>query len=238
MTKKRSTAAGRARVQKFIAEEGISFVPTPHGEQRSEITVLLGDGTWMSFADKEAVVDWLQAHMTHRGLKVSNPSSALPASYFGYLLDYEPTRSGKGKQVVITRGEDHSYVTTTRTVKAAKEYIEQAIRNRSRLETSDLAAAGVRGHDTSPWGADAKRQIARRNPSPSREYWWAIIVRDDGTAIAHRYADKDTMMRYSKRHAKAFVDDSKALIRGKEPMTEAKLKEGFRTAYPKIALEV
>lgn len=41
---------------------------------------------------------------------------------------------------------------------------------RQGLGMSDLTAAGMRGHDTSPWGADASRQRGRRNPSGASLY--------------------------------------------------------------------
>jgi hypothetical protein len=145
-----------------------------------------------------------------------------------------------GGQIVVMLGDGTwlEFDTQKQVVDWLAEHMERRYR-KSRSSVSDLTAAGMRGHDSSPWGADASRQRSRRNPSSGKAFWWLIITRDDETAVGHRYESRESMMHYSKKHAANLRgDNSKALIRGTEPMTTAAFRKAFKTAYPKFTLEV
>lgn len=247
MTKSKSTHAGRMAVLDFLREEGIQIVPVPHGDRKTggQIVVMLGDGTWLEFDTQKQVVDWLAEHMERRGVKVHNPSksSAVRHPVWYKKVDGE-------YHLTVEKPYDETTTMALRDIKGMGPYPSarmaslsaQEVNRRyrkSRSSVSDLTAAGMRGHDSSPWGADASRQRSRRNPSSGKAFWWLIITRDDETAVGHRYESRESMMHYSKKHAANLRgDNSKALIRGTEPMTTAAFRKAFKTAYPKFTLEV
>jgi len=196
----------------------------------------------------------------------SNPSKSRTTAKYPYVFGYR--QLGTGYQGYARLGHKTAEITSARMddPRDAAAWVERLLRERGvimmvwsgehvsetkmtqygweselrkGLVMSDLTAAGMRGHDSSPWGVDASRQRARRNPSSGKAFWWLIITRDDATAIGHRYESREDMVKYSKRHAANLRgDSSKALIRGTEPMTTADFRKAFKIAYPKFTLEV
>lgn len=139
-----------------------------------------------------------------------------------------------------TSGEFRKLVLMEMGKRVAEEY-------RKGLGMSDLAAAGLRGHDSSPWGADASRQRSRRNPSSrasraiGKAYWWMIAAnRIDKTGTYESFNTFNEMM--ERVTSEGLTDHNRRrggmILTSKKKVSRSTFIDWFRAAYPDIHLEL
>lgn len=207
-----------------------------------------------------------------RGKVRSNPSKSRTTAKYPYVFGYR--QLGTGYQGYARLGLKSAEITSARMddPRDAAAWVERLLRERGVIKLvwsgehvsetkmtqhgweselreglgmSDLTAAGVRGHDSSPWGADASRQRSRRNPSRAsralaKPFWWLITGnRIEKTASAMSFDTHSEMVEhYTAEHQLAtYKKRGGFMLTSKKKVSRSTFIDGFRAAYPDIRLE-